>query len=105
MRKKGEEMLEIRGKVNTAICYAKVVEDEAISFGNYGWRGVPYRIFTAVSLRLSSGNYQLLLGNCAFPHDTGNHMSRLFSEWKVAKKEAAIGKIRVFPRCRKIFAA
>ena len=26
----GESMLEIKGKVNTAICYAKVVEDEAI---------------------------------------------------------------------------
>ena len=27
---KGENMLEIKGKVNTAICYAKVIEDDAI---------------------------------------------------------------------------
>ena len=26
----GTTMLEIKGKVNTAICYAKVIEDEAI---------------------------------------------------------------------------
>ena len=28
--KKGSGMLEIKGKVNTAICYASVIEDEAI---------------------------------------------------------------------------
>lgn len=30
VRKGGKEMFEIKGKVNTAICYAKVVEEEAI---------------------------------------------------------------------------
>ena len=31
-KRKGDKMdkLEIKGKVNTALCYAKVVEDEAI---------------------------------------------------------------------------
>lgn len=29
-RKKGNGMLEIKGKVNTAVCFAKVIEDEAI---------------------------------------------------------------------------
>ena len=30
-QKGGKEMLEIKGQVNTALCYAKVVEDEAIA--------------------------------------------------------------------------
>ena len=29
-QKRGDSMLEIKGKINTAICYAKVVEEEAI---------------------------------------------------------------------------